>query len=223
MAMFGSGLNGSPHGMGGRHTLGSSPESQEPAGQVPAPVPPEPRPAEDLPEPLHTIYLPWWTDARQRAQRLDPPLRAMFGRMLDHVEAGWTHVAPLQRWYEAHRDRARDASDDYAHLLNFIDGDLVDLFRELAVGVAALVPGYDGWEAEADPGGVDGELGRFARYFAVFQRAVEAIGVPAKLGDAVRAAAQGLAGWATELAVLVRAIDEAVIVPLYRSNRDDAG
>jgi hypothetical protein len=222
MAMFGSGLDDSPRGMGGRHTLGSSPESQEPVGQVPAPAFPASEPAEELLEPLHTIYLPWWTDARRRAQRLDPPLRAMFTRALDHVEAGWAHVAPLQRWYEAHRDRARDGSD-YAHLLNFIDGDLVDLFRELAVGVAALVPGYDGWEADADPGGVDGELDRFERYFAVFRRAAEAIDAPATLGDAVRAAAQGLASWATELAVLVRAIDEAIIVPLYRRNRDDSG
>ena len=214
MAMFGSGLDGSPLGKG-RHTLGSSPESQEPAGRVPAPALPAPEPAEDLPEPRHTIYLPWWTDAWERAQRLDPPLRAMFTRARDHVEAGWGHVAPLQRWYEAHRDRARDASDDYAHLLNFIDGDLVDLFRELAVGVAALVPGYDGWEADADPGGVDGELDRFTRYLTVFQCAAEAIDIPVELKQAIRAAGKGMIGWATELTVLVSAIDEAVIAPLY--------
>ena len=221
--MVGAGRFPEPHDEGpvarARHTLGSSPESQEPAEPVelrslPDAVAP---PADD--EPRYTIHVDGWRDARQRIGRLDPPLKALLEPLLDHVEAGWAHVRPLQRWYEAEQEHARAASDDYALLLDFIDGDLVDLFRELAAAVAALVPGYAGWETEADPGGVEGELDRFVRYFAVFRYAVEAADAPEGLRAAVRAAAQGLAGWSTEFAVLLAAINEAVIAPLYRRGR----
>lgn len=216
--MVGAGRFPEPHDVGpaggARHTLGSSPESQEPAEPAELRSLPE---AETHPadtEPRHTIHVEGWRDARQRIARLDPPLQALLGPLLDHVEAGWAHVRPLQVWYEAEREHARTASDDYAHLLNFIDGDLVDLFRELAAGVAALVPGYDGWEAEADPGGVEGELDRFVRYFTVFRYAVEAADAPEGLRAEVRAAVQGLAGWSMELAVLLTAI-----APLYGRGR----
>lgn len=201
---------------GARHTLGSSPESQEPA---------EPAELRSLPvaethpadaEPHHTIHVEGWRDARQRIARLDSSLKALLGPLLDHVEAGWAHIRPLQRWYEAEQEHARAASDDYALLLDFIDGDVVDLFRELAAAVAAMVPGYRGWEAEADPGGVEGELDRFVRYFTVFCYAVEAADAPEGLRAEVRAAVQGLEGWSTEFTVLVAAIDKAVIAPLYR-------
>lgn len=194
-------------GSGGRHTLGSSPESQEPVERVR--VPPLPAPDADgaRVEPLRTLHMAWWMDARARARRLAPGIRPLFVDVLDHVEAGWAYVAPLQAWYERHQDDARRA-DDYALLLDFIADDVVDLFRELASGVAALVPGYAGWEAEADPVEVDGDLDTFRRYFTVFRHAVEGLPAPAELRDAVRAAAQGLAGWSTELAVLVTAIEE---------------
>jgi hypothetical protein len=87
----------------------------------------------------------------------------------------------------------------------------VDLFREVAGGVAALVPGYAGWASEADPDEVDGDLDTFRRYFTVLRYAAEAMPAPVELRDAVRAAALGLAGWCTELAVLVAAIEDAVI------------
>lgn len=205
---------------GARHTLGSSPESQEPAGRagdLPYLSPAETH-ASDA-EPRHTIHVAWWMEARRRAIGLDPALRALFTPALDHVEAGWQHVRPLQQWYDAEREHARESSDDYAQLLHFIDGDLVDLFRELAAGVAALVPGYDGWEAEADPGGVEGELDRFQRYFTLFRYAVESVPAPEALRTIARTAAQGLAGWSTELAVLVAAIEETVVSPLYKAAR----
>lgn len=200
-----------------RHTLGSNPESHEPTDYTVLPT--LPGNGADAGEPLHTIYVGSWSDARERANQLDPPLRAMFIGVLDQVEAGWTHVRALQRWYEDHREQALERSDDYAHLLLFIDGDLVDLFRELAAGVAALVPGYAEWEAEADPEGVEGELDRFIRYFVVFRHAAEAIDAPGEFRNTVHSAAQGLAGWPTELAVLIAAIDEAVVVPPYDSRR----
>lgn len=200
-------------GIGGRHTLGSSPESQEPVERVV--LPPLPPERDGGRVDLEAISATWWREARDRALRLDEASRPLFLGILDHVDAGWMQVAPLQAWYEAHRDHARESSDDYAQLLNFIQDDLVDLFREVAAGVAALVPGYAGWEAEADPAEVEGDLDAFRRYLTVLRYAVEAMDAPAALRDAVRAAAQGLAGWCTELAVLVTAIEEAVVAPMH--------
>lgn len=204
-------------GIGGRHTLGSSPESQEPIERVV--LPPLPPESDGSRVDLEAISGTWWRDARDRVPRLDEASRALFLAILDHVEAGWVHVAPLQAWYEAHRDHARESSDDYAQLLNFIRDDLVDVFRELASEVAALVPGYAGWEAEADPAEVEGDLDTFRRYFTVLRYAVEAMDTPAGSRDVVRAAAQGLAGWCTELAVLVTTVEESVIAPPGRRGR----
>lgn len=198
-------------GSGGRHTLGSSPESQEPVDRVSLPPLPAPDAHVERVEPVRTLHMPWWTDARERARRLDPGVRSLFVDVLDQVEAGWACVAPLQAWYEAHHEEPRSGSSDDVYLLDFIADDVVDLFREIASGVAALVPGYASWEAEADPAEVDGDLDTFRRYFMVLQYAVEGMPAPAALRDAVRAAAQGLAGWSTELAVLVSAIEEGVL------------
>lgn len=207
-------------GSGGRHTLGSSPESQAPVDRISVPPLPAPDANAIRAEPLRTLYVAWWKDARDRARQLDPGIRPLFVDVLEHVEAGWAHVAPLQAWYEAHRDDPRDASGADAHLLDFIADDVVDLFREIASGVAALVPGSAAWEAEADPAEVDGDLDTFRRYFTVLRYAVEGMNAPAELRDAVRAAAQGLAGWGTELAVLTTAIEEAVIAPLHGRDPD---
>ncbi len=208
------------HGSGGRHTLGSSPESQERVDRVP--VPPLPAATADAgrAEPVHTLHMASWKDARDRARRLHPDIRPLFADVLDHVEAGWAHLAPLQAWYEAHRDDPRDAPGDHAHLRDFIGDDVVDLFREIAGGVAALVPGAAHWEEEADPVEVDGDLDAFRRYFMVLRYAVEGMPAPAEVRDTVRTASQGLAGWSTELAVLVTAIEEAVIAPLHGRDPD---
>jgi hypothetical protein len=207
-------------GSGGRHTLGSSPESQEPVDRPHVPPLPAGHADERRMEPVRTLHLAWWKDARDRARELDPGMRPLFVDVLEHVEAGWAYVAPLQAWYEAHRDDPRDASGDDAQLMDFIADDVADLYREIASGVAALVPGYADWKAEADPAEVDGDLDTFRRYFTVLRYAVEGMNAPAELRDAVRAAAQGLAGWCTELGVLVTAIEEAVIAPLHRRDPD---
>jgi hypothetical protein len=42
---------------------------------------------------------------------------------------------------------------EMAHFLDFIDADVVDLFRVVASDAADLVPGLEAWEECADPGG----------------------------------------------------------------------
>ena len=196
----------------GRHVLGSSPETLEPVTPASAPPPPEDDGALRAAEPARTIYVDWWADARARVEAMEPVIGAPLAAALHHVEAGWEHVRELQRWHDDNRERALGEPDDYAEILNFIDGDLVDVFREIAAGVAGLVPGYASWADEADPGSVDGDLDVFRRYLTVFTLAVEQAPGAEPLRVVSRAVARGLAGWCAELEVLVTAVD-AVLGP----------
>lgn len=196
----------------GRHVLGSIPESLEPVNPASLPslwASEEP----GVGEPERTIHHDWWRDARRRAQLTDPTLRPLLNAALDHVEAGWLHMREVQRWHEENRERAHGRHDDYALVLHFIDGDLVDLFREIAAEVADLVPGYPGYETTADPGSLDGDIDTFRRYFALFTLAVEQAPGAEPLRGIARAAAAGLTGWCTELDAFVAAIDAECINP----------
>lgn len=210
MGARGSESPGRTHTVAGRHVLGSSPESLEPINPASLPALPSADESRAL-EPAHTIYVERWRDARRRVVGVagDAP-RALLLSALDYVEAGWVHVRELQRWYDENTDRAIGWHDDYAQILHFIDGDVVDVFRTIADGVAQLVPGYPEWEANADPGSVDGDIDVFRRYLTLFLLAVEHAPDAEPMRDIARAAGSGLAGWCTEMAVLVNAIEAGV-------------
>lgn len=169
-------------------------------------------------EPSRTIYGDGWAQARRRVETLAPGTRPVLLAALTHVEAGWEYVRELQRWHDDNRARARDRGA-LALILEFLDGDVVDVYREIAAEVAALVPGYPGWENQADPGAIDGDGDVFHRYFAVFALAVEQAPEAEPVRELVRSATRGLAGWCTELTVLVTAIDTTVLRPARPDSR----
>jgi phytoene dehydrogenase-like protein len=203
-----------PRPLGARHTLGSSPESQEPQDSALSPLLPSTSPAASEDEPHTTLYLPWWADAWERARAAGPDDRHLFAAILDRMQAGWEYVRPLERWYEEHADAARSGPDSYWLVLEFIHGDIVDTFREIAADVTRLVPGYDGWEREASPDDVEGEVEAFQRFLTVFGLAAESPSMPDGLRELARSATAGLAGWATEMSVLAKAIHGQVLSPL---------
>jgi hypothetical protein len=191
-----------------RHTLGSMPEAQEPLHPAIMPVKPALAPLHNLTdgaEPVHTIYGAGWYAARQRAHAATANGAAELVRLLDLVESGWHVLRDLQHWYESNVPRA-DAGDAYAQLLAFVDGDLVDVFREVAGGAAALVPGWTGWAVEADPDAVVGDVETFVRYLALVDLAVQAAPVPEPFAAQVASVAQRFTGWGTEVSALVVAI-----------------
>jgi hypothetical protein len=194
-----------PRAAVGWHTLGSLPESQEPLDPAPLPpllpVLPAPNVADGA-EPFHTIYGRAWYAARERSSTGAACRLAV--DLLDRVESGWHAIRDLQQWFEAHHLRARQP-DAYGHLLTFIGSDLVDVFREVAGGVADLVPGGEGWEAEADPDGVAGDVDVFVRYLALLQLAVQSAPVPEPFAVLVASVAERLRGWGDEVAALVSA------------------
>jgi hypothetical protein len=197
-----------PRASTGRHTLGSPPESQEPLDPAVVPSLPPLSPLHNLTdgaEPVHTIYGAGWYAARQRAHAATGNGAAGLVRLLDLVESGWHVLRDLQHWYESNVPRA-DAGDAYAQLLAFVDGDLVDVFREVAGGAAALVPGWAGWAVEADPDAVVGDVETFVRYLTLVHLAVQAAPVPEPFAAMVASVAHRFTGWGAEVSTLVVAI-----------------
>lgn len=189
----------------GRHTLGSQPESQEPVDPTFAAALPVLPPLDNLTDgsdPLYTIHSAAWYAARERAHAAEAGQRRMLVGMLDAVETGWWAVRDMQHWYDAHYKRAR-RTDGYAHLLGFISGDLVDVYRDLAVGVADLVPGWDGWEREADPDGVLGDVDTFARYMAVLNLAAQSVAAPEPFAVLVAYVSERVSGLQREVSAIV--------------------
>ena len=110
--------------------------------------------------------------------------------------------APIQHWYDANYRRARQ-TDGYGHLLGFISGDLVDVYRDFAMGVADLVPGWDGWEREADPDGVLGDVDTFARYMAVLNLAAQSVAAPEPFAVLVASVSERVSGLHREVSAIV--------------------
>jgi hypothetical protein len=195
----------------GRHTLGSLPQSLEPTDSAPVPVVPPIPPLDNLTdgaEPFYTIYSAAWYAARERAQAAaEGAQRRMLVGLLDAVETGWWAVRDLQHWYDANYKRARQ-TDGYGHLLGFISGDLVDVYRELAGGVADLVPGWDGWEWEADPDGVLGDVDTFARYMAVLNLAAQSVAAPEPFAAMVASVSDRVSRLQREVSAIVTELCE---------------
>lgn len=163
-------------------------------------------------EPKHNLYTRHWREARARVHRADPDTQPLFVSLLDHMERGWQAFRPLQVWFEQHVDHAMGGSDDHAHLLNFVDGELSDVFMLLGTGVAELVPGWEGWEREADPADLDGWGESFRRYLAVFRLALAAADVPEAFRELGLGVARVLEGesWSEQLCARLAAVAELV-------------
>ena len=159
------------------------------------------------PEPLHTIHQGEWRAGRKRLEGLAGPARLAVADLLDHVEATWRHLRPLQLLYESNTNRARE-TDFYGQLLDFIDGDLVDVFRSVAFDVAALVPGWPGWrEALETVDDLDGDATLFTRYADVLIMAVHHPEVPMHLRAAAAQFGPVMLGWYDQFTALLASVE----------------
>lgn len=186
-----------------------APARQPPAGAAPegAQGDRSGRAAEDEHElePLHTIHQGDWRAGRERLAGLAGPEHRALSALLDHVEEAWRHLRDLQLLYETGQARARE-TDFYAQLLNFIDSDLVDVFRSVALDTAALVPGWAGWrEAIERLDDLDADATLFARYADVLIMAVHHPDVPLHLRAAAGRFGPVMLGWYTQFTALLAA------------------
>lgn len=163
-------------------------------------------------EPKLTLHSQKWWKARDRVHAVDAETRPIFLALLDHVERGWQAFRPLQEWLEQNRGDARPAPDEYAHLLSFVEGELSDTFMLIGTGVADVVPGWPGWEAEADPAEVDGWTESFGRNMAVFRLACAGADIPEPFRHLALSVARVLetGGWAEQLSALLGTAGELV-------------
>lgn len=163
-------------------------------------------------EPRHTIYVDRWREALARLRRLEGEPKRLFTELLAHVDAGWLYVRQLQLACER-LGAGEGQSTAVRDVLAFIDGDVVDTFREIAFDAADLVPGWDGWGRAADPGDMDGDASLLARYLGVLRLAAVSEELPEQLREVSTNVSTALYGWEAKFTRLLRAIDETVILP----------
>jgi hypothetical protein len=146
--------------------------------------------------------------------------RHLFTRLLQRMEEAWEYIRPLELWYEEHAEDAEAEGSDYWQVMEFINADIVDIFREVAVDVSRLVPGCEGWPKTASPDDVNGEADAFNRWLIVFGLAAESPCIPDGLRELAHAATAGLTGWSAEVAALAQAIQTDVLSPLWGDNTE---
>lgn len=157
-------------------------------------------------EPEATIYGPAWAAARTRLASVEPAeARALLASAMDRIESGWTAVRALQQW-AGRNGEPENADDDYGCLLTYVETEVRESFRSMALALAHVAGDWPEWE-RASPDDVDGWLSAFARYVTVLRLATESTTVPPEFRELVRQVAPlGHAGeWFRQLSGVLRA------------------
>jgi hypothetical protein len=97
-------------------------------------------------------------------------------------------------------------------VLSFIESDVVDLYRCVAVEAARMVPPPGAPVEEEDTRDLDGEAETFIRYLTVLEMAVADARVPADVRETVRRVRREMDGWNSALAVLLRRLEAEHLV-----------
>ena len=164
-------------------------------------------------EPEATIYGAAWVEARRRLPGVaSAEARALLTSAMDRVQSGWTAVRELQRWVERNRAHER-AGDDYGCLLTYVETEVRESFRSMALALAHVVADWPAWE-RASTDDVDGQLSSFARYVTVLHLASGSAAVPPEFRELVgQAAPLGFGGeWYRQLSGVLQAIGDHSIV-----------
>lgn len=144
-------------------------------------------------------YPVWWRSASERARGVEGESGRVLRQLLEHVELGWQAVATLQVASEAVAE-GRTVDERVAKLIAFVLRDFVSAFRRCAFAASVLVPG-----TAAHTNGVpraDDLAESFDRYLNVLHLATADDKIPKALAETIRTAADALADWAPEFAVL---------------------
>ena len=156
---------------------------------------------EERKEPRYTIFGEAWNDARRRAAAYP----ATYGRMLDHLEAGWGCFSELQDVC----DTAPRASPDAVKALLYVaELEVVDLFRWLAGECVTLVPGAPPEEA-AWMEEVESESETLLWYLLVTEMAVHHSAMPESVRVPISTLAHRLIPWTREFLEVLDTIAQA--------------
>jgi hypothetical protein len=141
----------------------------------------------------------WWRSASERARGVEGELGRVLRQLLEHVELGWQAVATLQIASEAVAE-GRAVDERVAKLVAFVLRDFVGEFRRCAFAASVLVPGTAASTNGVPP--TDEAAESFDRYLNVLRLAAADEAIPEALAEPIRTAANALADWAPEFAVL---------------------
>jgi hypothetical protein len=150
----------------------------------------------------------WWRSASERAQGIEGEFGRVLRQLLAHVDLAWQPVATLQIASEAIAE-GKVVDERVTKLVAFVLRDIVGAFRRCAFAATVLVPG-----TAAPTNGVplmDEAAESFDRYLNVLQLAAADPAIPEALAETIRTAADALADWPPEFAVLgtASAVEEA--------------
>lgn len=158
-----------------------------------------------------TILRDSWREARMRAAGLDDDERALFCSLLDSVESAWPHVRRLQH---LHDQLGPGASGALAHVLDFIDTHVCDLFMNFASGVEAFIPESSGGVVcmpDFDSTNADAE--QFGSFLGVLRSAACDPSLPPAVTAAIRSATDALSGWYEPVQPVLAQVADAVQGP----------
>lgn len=135
------------------------------------------------------------------------PLSLAEGELVALVCQAACEVFKLQALYE--RDvGAISRRDATAQLLNFIDGDLTDIFRSFTTSAAYLLYPRRSWAEKADPTETEGELDLVVRYLDIGAMAAESPHIPEDIRAVFREVGTALSGWGGHVQAVVARIAE---------------
>jgi hypothetical protein len=157
-------------------------------------------------EPRATIYTEAWAGAVLRVAHLPPRHREAFGILLALVEGAWEHLRPAQLFVERHTPHP---AAPCSLLVQFLDSEVIDLFRGLAFSVTEYIPGPPCWDDDSDPTNLDADAGLFGRYMEVLYMASDRAEVPEDFRELVCKTRNGLVRFVEEFTSNIAAIEGA--------------
>jgi hypothetical protein len=162
-------------------------------------------------EPARTIHCDSWRAARTRAVQLTESERVLFSSLLDALEMAWPHVRTLQL---LHDELGPDATGTLAHVLDFIDTHVCDLFLNLASGVEAFIPEPSGAVVRMpDFDATNADAEQFGSFVVVLGATTYDPALPQPAASVIRSATEALSGWYEPVRPVLVQVADAVQGP----------
>ncbi|HEY0022231.1 MAG TPA: hypothetical protein VGB24_04955 [Longimicrobium sp.] len=155
-------------------------------------------------EPRATLYTEAWAGAVLRVAHLPSGHRQAFGSLLALVESAWEHLRPAQLFVERHTP---DPAAPWSVLVQFLDSEVIDLFRGLAFSLTEYIPNPPCWDDDSDPTNLDADAGLFGRYVEVLYMATARPDVPEDFRGLVCSCRNGLTRFVEEFTSGIAAIE----------------
>lgn len=157
-----------------------------------------------------------WIEAecRMRSRGIADGACSEMARLI--AQAG-RELEPLQALFQNDPGVA-SRRDPSAQLLNFVDGDLTDVFRGFTDSASYLLSDSADWLAQADPDEVEGELDLVVRYLDIAVMAAESAAIPDDVRAVFRRAGAALNGWGDRVLRLTEQIYAAKAPPRQKDH-----